>query len=787
MRYSTYAIGFISVLLGITMTIGGFQLLRLGGSAYYLLAGVGIMLAGTLVMRRLVEGLWLYIAIFLATCLWAVWEVGFAYWPLFARVTAPLAILFLLLLIAPALAGHRSTEPAIAPRTSLIASLSTLTTLLLFVAGGFLQHGVILASDRDPLTLASASSDGSTISEWRHAGRTAAGTRFVPYTEITIDNVKDLKVAWTLRAGDMQGEGAVYQATPLQIDDSLYTCTPNNKILAIDAESGKLRWQFDPHVEPGLDWRRCRGVSFYQAATSPGAKPKLCDSRIIFGTLDARLMAVDAATGKLCTKFGAQGAIDLTQGMGEVIPGSYMQTTAPTIARNLIIVGGWIADNRSNNEPGGVIRAFHAETGDLVWAWDPGDPNVTRLPIKDGQYTRHTPNVWSLPSVDEELGMIYLPTGNATPDFWGGARRPEDDAISTSVIALNLETGRLIWKFQTLHHDVWDLDVASQPLLFDHPDGQGGKVPALIQLTKQGQIYLLNRQTGVPITEVEERPVPHHSTTGDRLSPTQPYSVGMPSLGTEILTERSMWGLTPLDQLWCRIDFRQLRYEGNFTPPGTDRAMFYPGSAGGANWGSGAIDEQNGYLIVNDIRMPWFAQLITRDDYNKRAAQGGGDHFTGLIETKGAPYAIEYGFIKSPLGMPCKQPPFGTLTAIDLKTHKIAWQRPAGTTEASGPLGIKSHLPMPVGLPTIGGPMATATGLVFYSGTQDPYIRAFSTFDGKELWKAKLPVGSTATPMSYVSSKSGRQFLVVTAGGSVPVGSGVDMPRGDYIIAYSLE
>lgn len=786
LRYSAIATGMVAILSGLALAFGGWRLIGIGGSAYYLLAGVCTAASGLLIVRRRFEGLWLYSAIVIATAVWAFWEVGFAYWPLFARLFAPLVLLLLVALVAPAFRPRRSPDGQ--RRLARILASGTAAVLAVFFASGFLQHDVVLAGDNAKSEASVALTAGLTASEWRSVGGTQGGTRYAPYNQITPENVKNLKVAWTLRTGDMSGEGAAFEATPLQIGNRLYICTPNDQIFAIEADSGKVLWKYDPGVKPGLDWRKCRGVSFYQVIKAPDAPEAPCDSRIIFGTLDARLMAVDATTGQLCPRFGERGAVDLTQGMGEVVPGSYMQTSAPTIARNLIVVGGWIADNRSNNEPGGVVRAFNAETGNLVWAWDPGDPSVTRLPVKDGQYTRHTPNVWSIPSVDEKLGMIYLPTGNATPDFWGGARRPEDDAVSTSVIALNLETGRLVWKFQTLHHDVWDLDVPSQPLLYDVPDGRGGKVPALVQLTKQGQIYLLNRQTGVPLTKVEERPVPHDSMTGDRISPTQPYSVDMPTLGTEPLSESSMWGLTPLDQLWCRLDYRQMRYEGDFTPPASDRrTLFYPGSAGGANWGSGAIDEQRGYLIVNDIRMPWFARLFTRDEYNKVAAHGGGgDHFTGLIETKGAPYAIEYGFVKSPLGLPCKQPPFGTITAIDLQSHKVVWQRPAGTTEDAGPFGIRSHLPMPVGLPTVGGPVVTASGLVFYSGTQDPYIRAFSVHDGSELWKARLPVGSTANPMSYVSPKTGHQFVVVAAGGSPPLASGVAMPRGDYIIAYRL-
>lgn len=779
MRWAVLVVGLLILLAGGALAFGGFELLQLGGSPYYLLAGAGLLVSGGLILMRKAAGLWLYLIVFMVTLAWGIGEVGLAFWPLFPRLFAPLVLLLFVLLIAPGLVAGPWRFGALPRRSSLLAAGATAIALAGFGVGGFMEHGVISPDQGLP----ASSSTAAGVSDWRYVGGNAGGTRYAAQSQINLENVKDLKVAWTLRTGDLSGEGRADESTPLQIGDTLYTCTPNNHILAIDAASGKLRWQFDPEAKPGLPWRKCRGVSYYEQPATAG-RAQECQRRIIFNTIDARLMALDASSGKPCAGFGQNGTVDLKQGMGDVPPGFYLQTSPPTVARGLVVIGGWVADNMAADAPGGVIRAFSAETGELVWAWDPGNPLVTKEPLENGHYTRSTPNAWGMMSADEKLGMVYVPTGNPAGDFWGGERRPGDDAHSSSVIALDIATGRLKWKFQTVHHDLWDYDVASQPLLYDIPDGKGGAVPALVQLTKQGQIYLLNRETGKPLAQVEERPVAQDGMPGEHLSPTQPFSVGMPSPSAGTLSESTMWGLTPLDQLWCRINFRQSRYEGMYTPPTLKRSIMYPGPAGGYNWGSGAIDEKQGYLIVSDIRLSFYQRLVSRAEFNK-ANTGLNTHFVGMSPVQGAPYAADYGYLMSPLGVPCVQPPFGTITAIDLKTHKIAWQRPAGTTRDIGPLGIRTNLSMPIGLGTVGGPLVTSSGLVFYSGTQDRYVRAINARNGAEVWKARLPVGSTAAPMTYVT-KNGRQFVVVNAAGSMPVSALNPMPKGDYIIAYAL-
>ncbi|MCX8572124.1 membrane-bound PQQ-dependent dehydrogenase, glucose/quinate/shikimate family [Aminobacter sp. MET-1] len=798
--------GLLMVIIGAPLVYGGVQLIGLGGSWYYALAGLGVIASGILYIMRRKAGLWLYGFVFLATVAWALWESGLEFWPLIPRLVAPAVIAIPALLLAPLFPTRAGTpRPGKAAPFALAALLVAALAATAFY--GFTPHGVVsntLASAEPKPTVPPAAASAT---DWRHYGRTPAGTRYAPIDQINRDNVHKLEVAWTFRSGDTPQGSAQDQNTPLFVDDTLYTCSPNNIVHALNPDTGDVKWKFDPKAKSPL-WQRCRGVSYYEpgpataeagaaapanaaapadplapaspvAQTTPVAQANACAARIVMTTIDARLIQLDAKTGELCQDFGTGGIVDLKQGMGEIKDGFYFQTSAPTVMRDLIMVGGWVWDNVETGEPSGAVRAFSARTGELVWAWDLGNPAITKLPPEGESYTRGTPNVWSTPAYDEALGLVYLPTGNATPDFFGAHRSKAAEDYTASVVALDIATGRERWKFQTVHHDIWDYDVPAQPALYDVPDGKGGTVPALIQITKRGQIFMLDRRDGKPIAEVEERPVPQTGgVPEDFLSPTQPYSVGMPEIGTAPFTEARMWGATPYDQLYCRIEFKKMRYEGEFTPPGLTRSIIFPGYYGGMNWGSAAIDEARGLLIVNDIRMPQFAQLMPREETDN---YGGSAAHDGLSQQKGTPYgAMKNGFM-SPLGVPCHQPPYGTFTGIDLKTRQIAWQVPAGTLEDTGPLGLKMGLQIPIGMPTLGGPIATSGGVVFYAGTQDYYLRALDVETGKELWKGRMPVGAQSTPMTFVSHESGAQYVVISAGGARQ-----SPDRGDYIVAYRL-
>ena len=770
------ALGATLALTGLIVAGGGAYLAILGGSFYYVIAGAVLLIAGVQIARGRLSGAWAFTAFALGTAIWSVWEVGFQFWPLVPRVAPMLVMALVLLLILPKLTGGRGRRAAHAGAGVLALCL---------VAGGFAlfqPHGVIrpdgLAADDAALPAA----DGS---RWQYFGRTPAGTRFAPLDQITPANVAGLKVAWTMRTGDMTKTGVEGQNTPIQIGDTVYSCTPRNQIVALDADTGKPRWRFDPGIRE-TSYSRCRGLGYHDAAATiapNGSTPTQgadCDRRIIMTTVKAQLIALDAGTGKLCRTFGTGGIVDLRQQIGGGDPNFYFQTSAPTVVRNLVIVGSFVMDGRAETMPGGVIRAFDVTSGKLVWAFDAGHPDVRTAPPAGQHFTQSTPDMWSTPVFDEKLGMIYLPMGGGADDFWGANRSKATEAYGDTILALDIATGRERWKFQTVHHDKWDYDNASQPALFDVPDGRGGKIPAIIQPTKTAQIFLLDRRTGKPIAAVKEQPVPQGGQPGDRTSPTQPFSVGMPQIGAQGLTEASMWGATMFDQLACRIAFRKVRYDGPFTPITTKPTLFYPGYYGGFNWGGVSIDERRSVLIVTDIRMPQVITLVPQAKVDQK--QSTVSDSLGLYPQKGGPFATRHESLMSMLGIPCNAPPWGTMTAIDLKTRNIVWQRPMGTIKDSVlPIGIKSPLPMPVGMPTLGGSTTTASGLTFYSGTQDYYLRALDSRTGDELWKGRLPVGTQSTPMTYVSPKTGKQYVIVTAGGAR-----LSPDHGDYIIAYAL-
>lgn len=781
-RWVLGVFGSLVAVVGLLLTSGGGLLTLLGGSWYYLLAGVALSFSGVQLARRRLSGAWSFLAVFLATLLWSGWEARLDYWQWVPRIGLLLVLALILALLLPQL-----DRPFPRQQSRALAFALTVVLVCGFALAFVPQGGVSTDATRVPGSLQPMDSKRTDIvSDWRHYGRAPDGTRFSPADQVTPANVDQLQLVWSFRTGEMQAPGAEDQNTPMQVGDTLYICTASNKVFALDAETGEQRWTFDPQAQNSI-FARCRGLGYYEvpdAIDVPGDVVEgQCKTRVMLNTVDARLIALDSRTGVPCTGFGVAGTVDLKQGMGEVLPGFYFQTSAPTVAREQVVVGGWVFDNRTIDSPSGVVRAFSARTGDLVWAWDVGNPDFDVL-TQDGQdFTRGTPNMWTSPAFDDELGLIYLPTGNSTPDFWGAHRTDAAEQYSVAVVALDIESGRERWKYQIVHHDLWDYDLAAQPALYDIPDGAGGATPALIQATKHGQIFVLDRRDGTPLTEVVEKAVPQAGQPGDWTAATQPYSVGMPSIGAERLTESRMWGITPFDQLWCRIEFRKLRYEGDFTPPTTKPSLQWPGFYGGMNWGSVAINQENDYLIVNDIRMGQVLQLIPRERTDQilgEQAKTEGEHM-GVQPQAGAPFGIRTTNFLSPLDVPCQSPPYGTLSAVDLKTGEIVWQRPLGTIEDSKPFGFRLGLHIPLGMPTLSGALTTRSGLVFYSGTQDYYLRAMDVDTGEELWKERLPVGSQATPMTYVSPGSGRQFVVVSAGGAR-----TSSDRGDYIFAYAL-
>ncbi|MEZ5557935.1 MAG: PQQ-binding-like beta-propeller repeat protein [Pseudomonadales bacterium] len=477
-------------------------------------------------------------------------------------------------------------------------------------AGAIVRGILLLAAGCAPLTAIGATGD----QDWRSYGGAPGGGHFSTAREITPDNVGTLALAWQHRSGDIRkpggGQGrartqSAFQATPIVVDDTLYYCSPFNKVFALNAATGEERWSYDPGVDHDADvLPNCRGVSSWRS----GAEG-FCEHRIIMGTLDARLIALDAATGKPCPDFGDGGAVDLTRGMTAHGAAEYSVTSPPAILGDMAITGAMVLDNVRRDAPSGVVRAYDVRSGALRWVWNPVPAEIAPLNA-DGTYRAGTTNVWSIIAVDPERNLVFVPTGNTQPDYYGG-HRDGLDAYSSSVVALNGATGALVWHYQLVHHDLWDYDTPAQPTLMDLRV-DGASIPALVQVTKMGMTFVLNRETGEPVWPVEERAVPQDPVPGEYLAPTQPFPTHLPHL-IEHITEDDAWGFTPWDRGACRRAIAALRNDGIYTPPSLEGTLFYPGNGGGNNWGSPAIHPGEQLAVVVTMRVPSFVKLIPRD------------------------------------------------------------------------------------------------------------------------------------------------------------------------------
>lgn len=774
----TYA--FVLLVFGLALSGGGGYLLLLHGSPYYLLCGVLIVTSAGLLWRLRSEGAFIYALVWLGTVAWALWEAGYDGWALLPRIG--ILSLFGLILLAPPVRCALEWKWRL-PQPSRFAVIGALAIAIIAGVGlrMFLPPAIPIdplyqvgfapvsgAADLPPRIVQSHAVESNGVAandkDWAYYGKDAAGTRFSTLAQITPANVAQLKLAWSYKIES----SANWQVTPLKIDRTVYLCTGDNVLIALDAETGKPLWRFDPDVKPSFNLRSCRGVAYYHSKDVTGA----CAERIITNTLDARLIAVDAHDGRPCHDFGINGEVSLLAGMGEVPRGYYFLTSAPTIANGKIILGGVVLDWQYWGEPSGVIRAFDATTGKLAWAWDMGRPDRTGEPPQGESYTRSTPNSWAPMSVDETLGLVYVPMGNTGGnDYFGGPRRSFDERYSSAVVALDIGTGRPRWSFQTAHRDLWDWDVASQPTLADLSTAKGN-VKAVIQPTKRGELFILDRATGAPIYPVEERPAPQAGAVPEeRVAATQPYSTGLPSFRSPDLVEGDMWGLTPLDQLWCRISFKKLRYDGTATPPGLTPSLQIPSDYGGMNWGSVAVDAARGIAIVNSSNLPVTLQLITRAEAKKRGIKPldfADAEPAFLAPQEKTPYANLRAPFYSPLKMLCIRPPYGRLSAVDLTSGQLVWTRVFGTARNMGPFRMGSLVPLPIGTPNRGGAAITQSGIFFIGATLDDDMHAYDTQTGKLLWQARLPGPGMATPITYLSADSGRQFVVIAAGGGVP-------------------
>lgn len=628
-------------------------------------------------------------------------------------------------------------------------------------------------------SLASASAQEPADTGWPYYGHDAGGMRFSPLKQINRDNVAKLKVAWVFHTGDMRNsrsdsKRSGLETTPILVDGLLYITTAFNRVIALDPATGKQKWAYDPKLDRDSDYGDGlvnRGAAAWLDPSRSGKEA--CRRRIFEATQDARLIALDAATGKPCPDFGNGGQISLRDVPG-FVAGWYHMTSPPTVIDDEVIVGSAINDNHQVDMPSGVVRAFDARSGVLRWSWDPVPPNTAAgddrgKPAK--QWRTGAANAWSIMTVDPERDLVFVPTGSASPDYYGGLR-PGDNKWANSVVALHAKTGKLAWGFQLVHHDLWDYDTAAPPLLATLTH-DGKKIPVVIQGNKTGLLFVLNRDTGEPVFPVEERPVPKSDVPGEAASPTQPFPVTPPPLVPQHFSMDDIWGPTQEDRQACQAVIGKLRNEGIYTPPSIQGTLAVPGNLGGMTWSGYAFDPENGLLFVNTNNLLARVRLIPRDKV--RSDNEDGDYGPQL----GSPYGMLRRFLQSPSDLPCNAAPWGTLVAVDMKEGKIRWQRPLGSMEEFG----GTHKGVPAGSVNLGGPIATAGGLVFIAGTVDPHIRAFDEETGKELWRAQLPASGNATPMTFSLGPNGKQYLVIAAGGHPKI---TEEELSDAIVAFTL-
>ena len=621
--------------------------------------------------------------------------------------------------------------------------------------------------------------------EWREYAGDKGGLHYSPLDQIRRENIGRLTRVWTHRSGDAHPGDAdnaptAFQVTPLVVNHTLYYCTGYMRVFALDPETGAERWVFDPGLRAkgtgGPYPLTCRGVAYWESSGPP--RDGACERRILYGTKDSELIALDAETGLPCADFGQGGRVALREGIGEAPPWEYYPTSPPLVMGDLVILGALVADQLKVDAPSGVVRAFDVRSGRRVWAWDPVPPGFEIARRKGELFQRGTPNVWSVLSGDEERGLVFVPTGNPSPDSFGGARRGLDH-YGSSTVALDAATGRVIWHFQTVHHDVWDYDVSSQPTLFQ-VEGVGGGRPALAQATKMGHVFLLDRESGAPLYPVEERPVPQGGVPGETLSPTQPFPTHPRPLHPTELTTENVFGFTPVDRASCRDRLSALRWDGIFTPPTLEGSVQFPHTAGGMNWGGVAIDPVRGVLYANQTHIAMAVRLVPRAEYDAMPA-GSVQYPQEAYPMHGTPYGVLRAPLFSRFGAPCNPPPWGSLTAVDLRSGEVLWRVRLGTTRDQAPFPLwaipaTGHL----GAPNFGGGLLTAGRLYFIGATTDRYLRAFDAESGQEIWSDRIPFTGNATPMSFRLRSDARQFVVIAAGGNPLTGT------GDALVAYAL-
>ena len=652
----------------------------------------------------------------------------------------------------------------------------------MIVDNGAMPRTALLALS---LLAAAAHAQSPAVSDWGHYGGDSFAQRYSPLREINRDNVTRLEVAWTYRTGE-RGEGfaradkLAFEATPVLAFGKLYLSTPTSIVIALDPATGKERWRHDPRVPRGRQYSEAtsRGVTVWEDPDTARNGP--CRRRVFAGTLDARLLALDAETGRPCADFGSGGAVQLGVDARITTPGDYLVTSPPATYEDVVIVGSAIGDNRGVELERGIVRGFDARTGATLWKFDPVPDSPTHPTASQWQpgQARLTggANAWAPITVDPGRGLAFIPTGSASPDFYGGERLGTN-AMANSLIALDARTGAVRWFRQLIHHDLWDYDLAAQPTLVEI-DNDTRSVAAVVQATKSGLLFVLDRETGEPVYGIVERKVPQSRVPGEEAWPTQPYPA-TPMLASHApIKPEEAWGLTFWDRGKCRDLIAKYRNEGAYTPPDLAGTILFPSYAGGVNWGGVAHDVRRNRIIAAVNHMPMVVTLATRETLRAQQESGEFPH-SEFAPQSGTPYGLRREPLLSPWGLPCVRPPWGTLVSIDLDKNQIDWQVPLGSTRGLAPAWLPSR---DSGMPGLGGAIVTAGDLVFVGASMDSQFRAFDVETGKELWRRALPAGGQATPMTYRAGPDHHQFIVIAAGGH----GGLGTPQGDYVIAYAL-
>ncbi|MGE8446176.1 MAG: glucose/quinate/shikimate family membrane-bound PQQ-dependent dehydrogenase [Comamonas sp.] len=782
----------ILVLVTLFLVGGGGWLIALGGSAYYLVAGVVLAVITWLYARDRVASLWLYAVLLFATIAWGIWESGTDFWALTPR----LDIWFVLGLWLVLPWASRRLLPSAGAKSLL--SVGLVAVLAVLGLSWFNDPQEVNGSLARAPSAQKTPVAGVADADWPAYGRTQAGVRYSPLAQINDSNVNKLQLAWKYQTGDFKGEDdsgeTTAELTPIKVGNRMFICTTHQFLDALDPATGKRLWRFDPQLKADRTFQHltCRGVSYYDSANveanSASVQKNLtqasaeCPRKVIVPVNDGRLFAVNPDTGKPCSDFGNQGQVDLQANMPFPYRGGYNPTSPPVVTGSTIVIGGSITDNLSNAEPSGVIRGYDVNTGALRWVFDTGAEDPNQMPGEKGEFVHNSPNAWAPLAYDAQTDIVYVPTGVGTPDIWGGDRTPLKERYANSMLALDASTGKLVWHFQTTHHDLWDMDVPAQPSLVDLKRPDGTTVPAIYVLTKTGQLFVLNRTNGEAILPVTEKPVPQSvkrgpQTHGERYAPTQPFSPL--NMGPhENLTDRNMWGATMFDQLMCRVIFHRLNYEGIYTPPSENGTLVFPGNLGVFEWGGMAVDSDRQIAFMNPLGLPFVSRLIPADPNRPRTEKGAGTE-QGVQPMYGTPYGVELNAFLSPLGLPCKEPAWMTVAGVDLATHEVVWRKRVGTIRDSLPK-LMELPPIKAGVPGLGGLISTGGNLMFIGATQDNYLRAFNASNGELLWQARLPAGGQATPMTY--DIGGKQYVVIMAGGHGSFGTKL----GDSLMAYAL-